>query len=94
MVEINIVKILSRKRTFLMRQKIADEFNNFFTNIGTDLENKIPNKSKSFDSHASNPVIATSNSSNICKSGKYCATVYTSVKVIDIIIKPFSHLLK
>ena len=74
-----------------MRQKIADEFNNFFINTGTDLENKIPNASKSFDSHASNPVISASNSSNIYKSGKYCETVYTSVKVIDIITKP-SHI--
>ena len=31
--------------------KIADEFNKFFTNIGTDLANKIPNASKPFDSY-------------------------------------------
>ena len=30
------------------KKKIADEFNNFF---GTDLENKIPNASKQFDSY-------------------------------------------
>ena len=30
-------------------KKIADEFNKFFTNIETDLENKIPNASKRFD---------------------------------------------
>ena len=28
---------------------MADEFNKFFTNIGTDLANKIPNASKQFD---------------------------------------------
>ena len=27
-------------------KKMTDEFNNFFTNIGTDLANKIPNTSK------------------------------------------------
>ena len=32
-----------------MIQKVADEFNRFFTNIGTDLANKIPNASKRFD---------------------------------------------
>ena len=31
--------------------KIVDEFNKFFTNIGTDLANKIPNASKRFDSY-------------------------------------------
>ena len=44
------LKLLSTKRTFLM-QKIADEFNNFFTKIGTDLANKISNASKRFDSY-------------------------------------------
>ena len=34
--------------TFLI-QKIADEFNAFFTNIETDLADKIPNASKRFD---------------------------------------------
>ena len=33
------------------KKKKVDEFNNFFTNIGTDLENKIPNASKQFDSY-------------------------------------------
>ena len=42
------LKLLSTKLTFLI-QKIADEFNKFFTNIGTDLANKIPNASKRFD---------------------------------------------
>ena len=32
-----------------MIQEIADEFNKFFTNIGTDLANNIPNASKRFD---------------------------------------------
>ena len=31
--------------------KIANEFNKFFTNIGADLANKIPNTSKPFDSN-------------------------------------------
>ena len=30
------------------KQKIADEFNNFFTNIGSDLANEIQNASNSF----------------------------------------------
>ena len=34
-----------------MQKKIADEFNKFFTNTGTDLANKIPNASKRFDSY-------------------------------------------
>ena len=34
-----------------MQKKIADEFNKLFTNIGTDLANKIPNASKRFDSY-------------------------------------------
>ena len=34
-----------------MQKKIADEFNKLFTNIGTDLKNKIPNASKPFDSY-------------------------------------------
>ena len=42
------LKLLSIKLTFLI-QKIADEFNRFFTNIGTDLANKIPNAPKRFD---------------------------------------------
>ena len=32
-------------------KKEADEFNNLFTNIKTDLVNKIPNASKSFHSY-------------------------------------------
>ena len=32
-------------------QKIAYVFNKFFTNIRTDLANKIPNASKGFDSY-------------------------------------------
>ena len=43
------LKFLSTKLTFLIQKKIADEFNKFFTNIGTDLANKIPNASKRFD---------------------------------------------
>ena len=31
--------------------KIADKFNNFLTNIGTDFANKIPDSSKTFDSY-------------------------------------------
>ena len=39
---------VNKTETFLI-QKTADEFNKFFTNIGTDLANKIPNASKRFD---------------------------------------------
>ena len=35
-------------------KKIADEFNEFFTNIRTDLANKIPNPSRPFDSYITN----------------------------------------
>ena len=35
-------------------KKIADEFNKIFTNIATDLANKIPNASKRFDSYITN----------------------------------------
>ena len=45
------LKLLSTKLTFLMQKKIADEFNKFFTNIGINLANKIPNVSKPFDSY-------------------------------------------
>ena len=34
-----------------MQKKKADEFNNFFSNNGTDLANKTPNTSKQFDSY-------------------------------------------
>ena len=44
------LKLLSTKLTFFDAKKIADEFNKVFTNIGTDLANKIPNASKPFDS--------------------------------------------
>ena len=40
-------KITVNKTDIFDTKKIADEFNNFFTNIGTDLANKIPNASKS-----------------------------------------------
>ena len=44
-------KITVNKTDIFDAAKIADEFNNFFTNIGTDLTNKIPNASKPFDSY-------------------------------------------
>ena len=42
-------KITVNKTDIFDIKKIADEFNKFFTNIGTDLANKIPNASKRFD---------------------------------------------
>ena len=42
-------KITVNKTYFFDIKKIADEFNKFFTNIGTGLANKIPNASKWFD---------------------------------------------
>ena len=36
------------------KKKIANEFNKIFTNIATDLANKIPNASKRFDSYITN----------------------------------------
>ena len=44
-------KITANKTDIFDAAKIADEFNKFFTNIGTDLANKIPNGSKPFDSY-------------------------------------------
>ena len=44
-------KITVSKTYIFDAKKIADEFNNFFTNIGSDLANKIPNASKPFDSY-------------------------------------------
>ena len=41
-------KISVNKTDIFDTKKIADEFNKFFTNIGTDLANKIPNASKRF----------------------------------------------
>ena len=46
-------KITVNKTDIFDAAKMADEFNKFFTNIGTDLTNKIPNASKPFD--LSNP---------------------------------------
>ena len=42
-------KIAVNKTDIFDAAKIADEFNKFFTIIGTDLANKIPNASKPFD---------------------------------------------
>ena len=42
-------KITVKKTDIFDAKKIADEFNKFFTNNGTDLANKIPNASKQFD---------------------------------------------
>ena len=47
------LKLPSTKLTFLMQRKIADESNKFFTNIRTDLTNKIPNTSKPFKANTS-----------------------------------------
>ena len=44
-----LTKITVNKTDIFDIKKIADEFNKFFTNIGTDLANKIPNASKRFD---------------------------------------------
>ena len=44
-------KITVNKTDIFDAAKIDDEFNKFFTNIGTDLANKIPNASKPFDSY-------------------------------------------
>ena len=44
-------KITVNKTDIFDAAKITDEFNKFFTNIGTDLANKIPHASKSFDSY-------------------------------------------
>ena len=44
-------KITGNKTDIFDAAKIADESNKFFTNIGSDLANKIPNASKPFDSY-------------------------------------------
>ena len=42
-------EITVNKTDIFDTKTMADEFNKFFTNIGTDLANKIPNASKRFD---------------------------------------------
>ena len=44
-------KITVNKTDIFDAAKIADKFNKFFTNIATDLANKIPNVSKPFNSY-------------------------------------------
>ena len=44
-------KVTFNKTDIFDAAKITDEFNNFFTNIGTDLANKLRNTSKPFDSY-------------------------------------------
>ena len=44
-------KITVNKTDIFDAKQIADEFNKFFTNIGTDLANKIPNASNPVDSY-------------------------------------------
>ena len=44
-------KIIVNRTDIFHAAKIADEFDKFFANIGTDLANKIPNASKPFDSY-------------------------------------------
>ena len=44
-------KITVIKTGIFDARKIADEFNKFFTNVATDLANKILNASKRFDSY-------------------------------------------
>ena len=43
------IKVTVNKTDIFDTKEIADEFNKFFINIGTDLANKIPNASKRFD---------------------------------------------
>ena len=42
-------KITINKTDIFNVKKVADEFNKFFTNIGTDVAYEIPNASKAFD---------------------------------------------
>ena len=51
-------KITVNKTDIFDAEKIADEFNKSFKNIGTDLANKVPNASKPFD-----PYITKANTS-------------------------------
>ena len=44
-------KITVNKTDIFDAKQIADEFNKFFTNIGTELANKIPNASNPVDSY-------------------------------------------
>ena len=44
-------KITVNKTDIFKAKKIVNEFNKFFTNIVTDLANKIPNASRLFDSY-------------------------------------------
>ena len=53
-----LTKITVNKTDIFDAAKIADEFNKFFTNIGINMANKIPNASKPFD-----PYITKANTS-------------------------------
>ena len=51
-------KITVNKTDIFDTKKIADEFNKCFTNIGTDLANKIPIASKQFDFYLTKLILA------------------------------------
>ena len=49
-----LTKITVNKTDIFDTKEIVDKFNTFFTNIGTDLADKIPNASKGFDFYITN----------------------------------------
>ena len=51
-------KITVNKTDIFDTKKIVDEFNKCFTNIGTDLANKIPIASKQFDFYLTKLILA------------------------------------
>ena len=51
-------KITVNKTDIFDTKKIAHEFNKCFTNIGTDLANKIPNASNQFDFYLTTLILA------------------------------------
>ena len=51
-------KITVNKTDIFDTKKIVDEFNKCFTNIGTDLANKIPIASKQFDFYVTKLILA------------------------------------
>ena len=58
-----LTKITINKTDIFDVKKVADEFNKFFTNIGTGVAYEIPNASKAFDSYI--PKVNTSMESQL-----------------------------
>ena len=51
----NIYKLLNNNETITENEAVADTMNNFFTNIGSSIEDKIPPPKKDFSTYLGNP---------------------------------------